>query len=65
MTLKNKSEVLTIKEVAEFLKVSQMTLRRWDSKGLLKAFRATITQPRRYRREDVIAFLNSTPADGK
>jgi len=40
MTKKDKN-LLTISEAAEFLKVSIDTLRRWDSKGKLKALRSS------------------------
>lgn len=46
MRLENKSgnlpEVLTIREVTNLFNVSLMTLRRWTSKGRLKAFWPTI-----------------------
>ena len=44
-------ELLTIDEVAEMLKVSKMTLHRWDKNGVLK--KIEVGGHRRYRRSDV------------
>ena len=46
-------ELLTIDEVAEMLKVSKMTLHRWDKNGVLKQIE--VGGHRRYRRSDVEA----------
>jgi len=51
-------ELLSITEVARMLGVSTMTLRRWDTKGILKSFRPTPSSQRRYRRLDIKRFLN-------
>ena len=47
-------ELLTIDEVSEMLKVSKMTLHRWDKSGFLK--KIDIGGHRRYRRSDVEAI---------
>ena len=52
-------ELLSITEVARLLGVSTMTLRRWDTKGILKSFRPTPSSQRRYRRVEVERFLES------
>ena len=57
----DKPEILTLRETAEILQVSMMTLRRWDEKGILKAFRPSKTHARRYHKKDVFALLKSTP----
>lgn len=59
--LEDKPEILTIQEVAEIFNISIQTLRRWDNAGLLKAFRASPTQQRRYKKEDVIKYLETSP----
>ena len=59
--LEDENNVLTIQEVAKILNVSTQTLRRWDKTELLTAFRASKTQPRRYHKKDVIAFLEAKP----
>lgn len=47
-------ELLTIDEVAEMLKVSKMTLHRWDKSGILT--KVDVGGMRRYRRSDVEAI---------
>ena len=63
--LQDMPEILSLREVAELLQVSLMTLRRWDDKELLKAFRPSETQPRRYHKKDVIAFLKKSSPENK
>lgn len=46
-------ELLTIDEVCEMLKVSKMTLHRWDKNGVLK--KIEVGGHRRYRRSDIEA----------
>jgi excisionase family DNA binding protein len=53
------AEFLTIGEVAEILKVSFSTLRRWDRIGHLAPVRLHPGSPRRYRRGDVDALLDT------
>lgn len=45
--------MLTISEAAEFLGVSQVTLRRWDAAGKFKARRHPVNDYRLYRKTDV------------
>ncbi len=52
-----KTEYLTIKEVAKILKVSNLTLRNWDGKGILTAYRNPINNYRVYRADQVELFL--------
>lgn len=65
MLLETKSEVLSIQEVALILGVSTQTLRRWDKQGILKAFRVKQTQPRRYQKEEIIKFINTSPKNNE
>jgi excisionase family DNA binding protein len=46
-------EVVTIKEAADLLGVSEVTLRRWDDAGKFKARRHPINGYRLYSRESV------------
>lgn len=46
-------ELLTIEDVCELLKVSKMTLYRWDKLGILK--KIEVGGKRRYRKSDVEA----------
>lgn len=55
----NLPELLSITEVSKLLGVSTMTLRRWDTKGVLKSFRPTPSSQRRYKRIVVEKFLKS------
>ncbi len=54
------SEYLTIKQVSELLKVHPNTLRNWDKNGTLKPIRIGERKIRRYKKEDVIKFLESS-----
>lgn len=59
--LKNKGELpklLTIRQAAEVLNVHVETLRRWDKSGKLKAIRVNERGDRRYKREDILKFIN-------
>lgn len=48
---------LSIREVAKILGVTPLTLRNWDRKGLLGAYRNPINNYRMYRYADVSDFL--------
>lgn len=50
-------ELLTIDEVSEMLKVSKMTLHRWNKNGIL--CKIEVGGHRRYRRADVEAITES------
>jgi excisionase family DNA binding protein len=50
-------EYLTLKEVTGLLKVHENTLRNWDKNGTLKAIRIGGRKIRRWKKEDVIKFL--------
>lgn len=52
------SQLITLKEACEILKVHPNTLRQWDNKGILKAVRLGIKRIRKYRREDIEKFIN-------
>jgi len=49
--------LLTVQEVARFLRVHVSTVRRWSNRGLLKSYRINPRGDRRFKREDVLAFL--------
>jgi excisionase family DNA binding protein len=55
--MKNLKSYITIGEAARFLGVTEMTLRRWDEAGKLKAFRNPVNNYRLYRRSDLKALL--------
>lgn len=60
MNMKEISEYLTLKQVSELLKVHPNTLRNWDKNGTLKPIRTGERKIRRYKKEDVIKFLESS-----
>jgi len=51
----------TLKEACELLNVHRQTLRQWDKKGILKAVRFGQRGDRRYRKEDILKLVNSSP----
>lgn len=53
-------EYLTLKEVTNLLKVHENTLRNWDKNGTLKAIRIGQRKMRRWKKEDVIKFLEGS-----
>lgn len=60
MNMKEISEYLTLKQVSELLKVHPNTLRNWDKNGTLKPIRIGERKIRRYKKEDVIKFLETS-----
>lgn len=52
-------EFLTITEAAEFLQVSETSLRRWTNSGQLRCFRVGGRRERRFLREDLVAFMQT------
>ncbi len=49
--------MLTVRQVARILNVHINTVRRWNGKGVLKAYRIGPRGDRRFSREDVALFL--------
>src|SRR2546423_6864558 len=54
-------ELLDIKQAAALLQVSEASLRRWTNAGRLACFRVGGRRERRFRRADLMAFLESHP----
>jgi excisionase family DNA binding protein len=55
--------LLDIGEAAQFLNVSETSLRRWTNEGLLPCLRIGRRRERRFRRADLLAFMEQpTPA---
>ena len=52
-------EYLTLAQASKFLQVSQNTLRNWDRDGLLKAFRLGTRKAMRYKKADLIKFVEN------
>lgn len=49
--------ILTLGEAASLLDIHTNTLRRWSDKGVIRTYRITQRGDRRFRREDIDAFL--------
>jgi transcriptional repressor of dcmA and dcmR len=57
-------QLLDIKQAAELLKVSETSLRRWTNAGQLACLRVGRKRERRFRRADLLAFMEEQPAEG-
>jgi len=67
MSLKNKittkvslsdlPDLMTIREVADLLRISPLTIKRWGKKGKLPAIRINSRGDRRYKKEVVLRLL--------
>jgi len=58
------SELLTVREVARIFHVHPNTLRRWSNDGKIRAYRITSRGDRRYKREDIVHFLDELNGHG-
>jgi excisionase family DNA binding protein len=50
-------DLLTVREVAELLRVSPLTIKRWGKRGKLSAIRINSRGDRRYKKEAVLWLL--------
>jgi len=57
LSLNNLPDLLTVREVAQILRVSPLTIKRWGKKGKLPAIRINSRGDRRYRKEVVLRLL--------
>jgi len=57
LRLDDMPDLLTVREVAEILRVSPLTIKRWGKRGKLPAIRINSRGDRRYRREAVLWLL--------
>ncbi|MCL5257481.1 MAG: helix-turn-helix domain-containing protein [Chloroflexi bacterium] len=57
--------LLTIREVAEILRVHPQTVRRWADAGELKYYQFSSKGRRRFMLQDVMAFLNDHVRENK
>jgi excisionase family DNA binding protein len=57
LSLENMPDLLTVREVAELLRVSPLTIKRWGQRGKLPAIRINSRGDRRYKKEAVLWLL--------
>jgi len=57
VSLENMPDLLTVREVAELLRVSPLTIKRWGKRGKLPAIRINSRGDRRYKKEAVLWLL--------
>lgn len=57
LSLSDLPDLLTVKEVAEILRVSPLTIKRWGKKGKLPFIRINSRGDRRYKKESILATL--------
>jgi excisionase family DNA binding protein len=57
LSLNDLPDLLTVREVAEILRVSPLTIKRWGKRGKLPAIRINSRGDRRYRKEAVLYLL--------
>ena len=60
---KRDEELLDIKQAAAFLGVSETSLRRWTNAGHLACLRVGGKRERRFRRTDLLEFMEERPAE--
>ncbi|MEO8910078.1 MAG: MEDS domain-containing protein [Gemmatimonadaceae bacterium] len=58
------NELLDIAGAAAFLSVSETSLRRWTNAGKLSCLRVGLKRERRFRRDDLLAFMEDEPQLG-
>jgi excisionase family DNA binding protein len=57
VSIDNLPDLLTVAEVADLLRVSKLTIKRWGKRGKLPAIRINARGDRRYRKEAVLWLL--------
>jgi excisionase family DNA binding protein len=62
LDLNNLPDLLTVSEVAQLLRVSTLTIKRWGKRGKLPAIRINSRGDRRYKKEAVLWMLGINPA---
>ena len=57
ISIDNLPDLLTVREVAQILRVSPLTIKRWGKRGKLPAIRINSRGDRRYKKEAVLYLL--------
>jgi len=63
ISLEELPDLLTVREVAEILRVSPLTIKRWGKRGKLPAIRINSRGDRRYKKEAVQWLLGIQPKE--
>ena len=63
LDINNLPDLLTVREVADLLRVSPLTIKRWGKRGKLPAIRINSRGDRRYKKEAVLWLLGVTPSE--
>lgn len=63
VSIENLPDLLTVREVAELLRVSPLTIKRWGKRGKLPAIRINSRGDRRYKKEAVLYLLGIQPKE--
>lgn len=63
--MKPNSPLLTTKEAAEFLRVSEASIRRWADAGTLRSYSVGDRGERRFMRDDLLAYLKRNRSTAK
>ena len=64
VSIDNLPDLLTVREVAELLRVSPLTIKRWGKRGKLPAIRINARGDRRYKKEAVLYLLGIQQKQG-
>ena len=62
LDIHNLPDLLTVREVADLLRVSPLTIKRWGKRGKLPAIRINSRGDRRYKKESVLWLLGVAAA---
>ncbi len=65
LDINNLPDLLTVGEVADLLRVSPLTIKRWGKRGKLPAIRINSRGDRRYKKESVLWLLGINPDEQK
>ena len=63
LDIHNLPDLLTVREVADLLRVSPLTIKRWGKRGKLDAIRINSRGDRRYKKEQILWLLGMQEED--